>query len=151
MRTNQQWFFSLSCRIYVLIYAPTFFLSQKWMKNNMFKVIIRSGISKMLKCFLFYLKELEKTVAICCAATTPRPSTTIPPLRKYARVGRAAHAILCCWSGNFNNRKCPYLTGCSEDQHMCGGSNPRCIPSSFVCDGLSDCDDQSDESRSLCG
>lgn len=34
---------------------------------------------------------------------------------------------------------------------MCGGSNPRCIPRSFVCDGLGDCDDGSDEFESVCG
>ncbi|XP_062602512.1 uncharacterized protein LOC134264228 isoform X2 [Saccostrea cucullata] len=40
---------------------------------------------------------------------------------------------------------------CAADQHLCGGTNPRCIPSQFVCDGLADCDDQSDESPDLCG
>lgn len=42
-------------------------------------------------------------------------------------------------------------SGCEADQHMCGGSNPRCIPRSFVCDGLGDCDDGSDEFESVCG
>lgn len=66
------------------------------------------------------VEELEKTVAICCAATTTPVSTTLP-------------------------------FRCEADQHMCGGSNPRCIPRSFVCDGLGDCDDGSDEFESVCG
>ncbi|XP_048762452.1 cuticle collagen 13-like isoform X1 [Ostrea edulis] len=40
---------------------------------------------------------------------------------------------------------------CESNQHQCGGTNPRCIPQDFVCDGLGDCDDQSDESPDLCG
>ena len=41
-----------------------------------------------------------------------------------------------------------YIEGCKEHDFSC--SNGQCIPESYKCDGLTDCDDGSDESSSLC-
>ncbi|KAK3090032.1 hypothetical protein FSP39_008687 [Pinctada imbricata] len=66
-------------------------------------------------------KILEDKLTTCCAATTAAPVTTTQN---------------------------PGIV-CKENEFLCK-SRTRCIPNDFVCDGLPDCDDKSDEASENC-
>uniref|UniRef100_A0AC35TMH7 EGF-like domain-containing protein n=1 Tax=Rhabditophanes sp. KR3021 TaxID=114890 RepID=A0AC35TMH7_9BILA len=41
-------------------------------------------------------------------------------------------------------------SSCTANEHLCEGSNPRCLSKRYLCDGVIHCQDQSDEGTTLC-